>query len=93
MNGLVLEVLHRALAALRAAGCRPVLVGGLALQAWGRIRQTKDVDLLVQALGAVREAILSAAGSQGLLPDATRPVVSVGGMESAASSTPIRNTG
>lgn len=79
-DGLVLEALRRALAALRAAGREPVLVGGLAIQAWGRARQTKDVDLLLLADAAHRESVLQNARAHGLSPDPVHPEVRIEGV-------------
>ena len=42
-----LEDLTRICSALNAAGARYVVVGGLAVNYWGRQRATEDIDLLV----------------------------------------------
>lgn len=76
---IVLEALRRALAALRKLGRDPVLVGGLGLQAWGRIRQTKDVDLLIPAAEAERERCFRAAEAEGLARDPSKPVLQIAG--------------
>ncbi len=75
----VLSALRTTLAALRNVGRSPVLVGGLGIQAWGRIRQTKDVDLLVLSKPEDRERILAAAEAEGLTRDPVRPIVEVSG--------------
>jgi len=67
------------LAALRKLGFSPVLVGGLGIQAWGRIRQTKDVDLLIPSGAPDREKCFLAAEAEGLLRDPVRPVLTVSG--------------
>ena len=72
---LVLAALRRILAALRGLKLDPVLVGGLGIQAWGRIRQTKDVDLLVATGEPDRERVFAAAEAQGLARDPVKPVV------------------
>ena len=74
---LVREALRRVLAALRKLGLDPVLVGGLGLQAWGRIRQTRDVDLLVAVREGGREGIFRAAEAEGLARDPSQPVVTI----------------
>ena len=43
----VLEAMHVASARLTELGVRHVLVGGLAVGAWGHVRATRDVDFLV----------------------------------------------
>lgn len=76
-SDIVLAAFRLILAALREANHDPVLVGGLGIQAWGRIRQTKDVDLLLVSGEADRDAILKAAADRGILPDAAHPVVAL----------------
>lgn len=76
---IVLAALRAALAALRALGHDPVLVGGLAIQGWGRVRQTKDVDLLILSGEKDRERVFRAAEGAGLVRDPVRPVVSLPG--------------
>jgi hypothetical protein len=51
----ILQTLTLAQARLDEAGIRNVLIGGLAVAAWGRPRLTDDVDLKV---GATRKDIL-----------------------------------
>ena len=46
VSEIVLAGMREGLRALRAAGSEPVLIGGLAIQRHGRIRQTKDADFL-----------------------------------------------
>lgn len=75
----VLAAFRTILAALRKIGQSPVLVGGLGIQAWGRIRQTKDVDLLIVGAEGDRERCLAAAEAEGLLRDPVRPIVTVSG--------------
>jgi hypothetical protein len=74
---IVLEALRAILRALRKLGENPVLVGGLGIQAWGRMRQTKDVDLLVLSDEPGRERLFAAAEAEGLVRDPVRPVVTV----------------
>jgi len=82
VNGdLVLEALRRSAAALRALEMPSALIGGLAIQAWGRIRQTKDVDVLILAESATPEALVDAACRAGLRPDVRRPVLRVSDAE------------
>lgn len=76
---IVVQALKTILAALRKLGHLPVLVGGLGIQAWGRIRQTKDVDLLVLSPPQERERLLAAAEAEGLIRDPVRPIVTIEG--------------
>lgn len=45
---IVVFTAHRAIGIIEEAGIECVLFGGLALPAWGRLRGTLDVDLLLQ---------------------------------------------
>ncbi|MBL8922317.1 MAG: nucleotidyltransferase [Myxococcaceae bacterium] len=45
------ELARRAVLALRARHARVVLIGGLGVIAWGRIRATEDIDLVVDRGG------------------------------------------
>lgn len=53
------------LRALAAAGARFVLIGGLALNAWGVIRGTKDVDVVIARDPDNARAVASAAVALG----------------------------
>jgi len=46
-SDIVLEVASRTAALLQSRGVDFALIGGLALQPWGRIRSTLDVDMVV----------------------------------------------
>jgi hypothetical protein len=75
---VVLETLRESQTLLSQLGARYAVVGGLALQGWGRVRQTKDVDLLVQVAGKTPEEILAAGRSLGFVPDPKHPTVTLG---------------
>ncbi|MCS6860415.1 MAG: nucleotidyltransferase [Abditibacteriales bacterium] len=61
---MVLEIAARAAGLLRQHGFEYALIGGLALQPWGRLRSTLDVDLLVlvpeQAIPSLQEVLWEA---------------------------------
>lgn len=75
---IVLAALKAILGALDSLRVRAVVVGGLGIQAWGRIRQTKDVDLLIAAPSTEIGALQGAAARHGLTPDPSHAVVRLG---------------
>lgn len=46
------------------------LIGALAVNAWGRVRSTQDIDLLVLSQGTNRERLVKALAAHGFHPDA-----------------------
>jgi len=77
LSGPLRRTLGEVLDALAAAGARAAVAGGIAQQVWGRIRATRDLDLLV--LSAAGEGpVLDALRTRGLR--ATRKPTSIAGM-------------
>lgn len=57
LSGPLLRTLGEVLDALAATGARAAVAGGIAQQVWGRIRATRDLDLLVVAAGDEAQVI------------------------------------
>ncbi len=63
--------LRAVIAALPHPPPRYCLVGALAVNAWGRIRSTQDIDLLVLAQGPARAELTDSLIAHGFRPDET----------------------
>lgn len=72
---IVLRTARQAVEQLQKSGTPYVLIGGLAAQAWGRIRSTLDVDLLINASTDSLSALIPAFRQAGILPRHDEPVV------------------
>ncbi|MBI2901271.1 MAG: hypothetical protein HYY17_13895 [Planctomycetes bacterium] len=75
VSDIVLEGMREGWRAIRSAGFDPVLIGGIAIQKHGRIRQTKDADFLALIEEADFERIFREAEAIGLRRHPTRPVL------------------
>jgi len=71
---IVLRAARHAIEQLQKSETPYVLVGGLAAQAWGRIRSTLDVDLLLNAGTDSLSALIPAFRQAGIVPRHDEPV-------------------
>lgn len=78
VSEIVLNGMREALQALRTVGSEAVLIGGLGIQYYGRIRQTKDADFLAAIDESSFEAVFQAAETLGLMRDPNRPILRIG---------------
>jgi hypothetical protein len=77
LSGPLRRTLDEVLDALASAGARAAIAGGIAQQVWGRIRATRDLDLLVLSVAGERP-VLDALKARGLR--ATRKPRSIAAM-------------
>ena len=77
LSGPLRRTLDEVLDALAAAGARAAVAGGIAQQVWGRIRATRDLDLLVLSV-AGEGPVVDALKARGLR--ATRKPKSIAAM-------------
>jgi len=75
---LVLQTLRRVVEILNQAGIPWTIIGGAALSAWDRVRNTLDVDFLVGVDDASLPRLLAALRAAGLRPKRVPPVFSIG---------------
>ena len=78
VSDIVLAGMREGWRAVRAAGFEPVLIGGIAIQKHGRIRQTKDADFLALLEEADFERVFREAEAVGLRRDPKRPILRLG---------------
>ena len=57
LSGPLRRTLGEVLDALASAGARAAVAGGIAQQVWGRIRATRDLDLLVLSVAGERPVL------------------------------------
>jgi len=75
---LVLAALRHVWAALEPTHCPRALIGGLSLSFWKHVRNTQDVDLLIDTGPAGVEAILNVLQQAGVRTKRQPPVVDLG---------------
>ena len=71
---VVLRAASQAIRQLDESGTPYVLIGGVAIQAWGRIRSTLDVDLLLQVRPGSLPALVTAFREAGMVPRRDAPI-------------------
>ena len=71
----VLEYVWKTLEPLRLP---MALMGGLSLAAWGHIRGTRDVDLLIAIDRSAIDAVIAALAAQGCRPKKSPPLLTIG---------------
>ncbi len=78
---VVLKALKHVWVSLEPLHAPMAVMGGLALAAWGHVRATRDVDLLIGVSEQKLEPLLSTLTSAGLRPKHQPPWTSVGSLQ------------
>jgi hypothetical protein len=73
-----IATLDRLWSLLEPLGYPLAVMGGISLAAWGRIRATRDVDLLVAVDESALDRVIVALGAHGFRPKRLPPVITVG---------------
>lgn len=79
LSAPLIDTLRRVLPTFERLGLRFALMGGIAAAAWGRIRATQDIDLLVMLGGTSTDALLAALRQSGLTFRRSPPITAVSG--------------
>lgn len=78
ISKIVIKAVNKALEAIGEMGLEYAIFGGLALQAWKRIRSTLDVDIMVITKKFDAGALVATMSKKGLEPDKENPKVKLG---------------